>query len=173
MCIRGTLGLGLSLTCGRRRGRISPRGLPAFVLPARFARSRGCRRCLLLPERLQLLPPGGPEVVLLRRHVDGRRRASSPALPYRSRLVLAFGTLDEFLKEQTGRTTVKSRFLRRSGTGGSSAEVGRDVGGDDISGEMRYRERTGRVCTSVAVSLSAQPIALRRTGVPNTPLERC
>jgi hypothetical protein len=41
------------------------------------------------------LPPGGPEVVLLRRHVDGRRRASSPALPYRSRLVLAFGTLDE------------------------------------------------------------------------------
>lgn len=172
MCIRGTLGLGLSLTRGRRRGRISPRGLPAFVLPARFARSRGCRRCLLLPERLQLLPPGGPEVVLLRRHVDGRRRASSPALPYRSRLVLAFGTLDEFLKEQKDHSLL-ARILRRSGTGGSSAEVGRDVGGDDISGEMRYRERTGRVCMSVAGSLSAQPIALRRTGVPNTPLERC
>ena len=29
------------------------------------------------------------------------------------------------------------------------------------------------VCMSVAGSLSAQPIALRRTGVPNTPLERC
>ena len=110
MCIRRTLGLGLSLTRGRRRGRISPRGLPAFVLPARFARSRGCRRCLLLPERLQLLPPGGPEVVLLRRHVDGRRRASSPALPYRSRLVLAIGTLDEFLKDQ--KTTAVSNFYK-------------------------------------------------------------
>ena len=73
------LGLGLSLSIGRHRRRICPRGLPAFPLPARFAGSRGCRRCLLLPERLQLLPPGSPQVVFLRRH-DGLRRASSPAL---------------------------------------------------------------------------------------------
>ena len=91
-----------------------PRASPWSHLPSRTPRLRSPRAIcqisrlpppLLLPERLQLLPPGGPEVVLLRRHVDGRRRASSPALPYRSRLVLAFGTR-RILKEQKDHSQV-------------------------------------------------------------------